>query len=34
MSINEHATAFAGKPVVDWEPGDTLADPRTTNPLC
>jgi len=32
MSIYEHATTFAGKPVVDWEPGNQLADPRTTIP--
>ncbi|HSH80417.1 MAG TPA: STM4015 family protein [Herpetosiphonaceae bacterium] len=32
MAIYEHATTFAGKPVVDWEPGSDLADPRTTIP--
>ncbi len=32
MGIYEHATTFAGKPVVDWEPGSQLADPRTTIP--
>lgn len=26
MTINEHATSFAGKPVVDWEPGVELGD--------
>lgn len=27
MSIYEHATEFAGKPVMDWTPGARLADP-------
>ncbi len=32
MAIYEHVTTFAGKPVVDWEPGSRLTDPRTTIP--
>ncbi len=32
MTIYEHATTFAGKPVVDWEPGSDLADPVATIP--
>ncbi len=27
MTINEHLTAFMGKPVVEWRPGEPLADP-------
>jgi hypothetical protein len=27
MTINEHATEFAGKPVIEWEPGTLHADP-------
>jgi hypothetical protein len=30
MSIYEHATEFAGKPVEDWEPGTQLVDPANT----
>jgi hypothetical protein len=28
MSIHEHLTQFAGKPVVDWEPGAPIAEPE------
>ena len=27
MSVYEHATEFAGKPVIEWEPGTRLVDP-------
>ncbi|MBC7931695.1 MAG: STM4015 family protein [Rubrivivax sp.] len=27
MSVHEHATEFAGKPVIEWEPGMKLVDP-------
>ncbi len=30
MTINEHATDFAGLPVADWEPEASLADPEGT----
>jgi hypothetical protein len=30
MAIYEHLTRFAGKPVVDWSPGDPLANPERT----
>ncbi|HEY7416266.1 MAG TPA: STM4015 family protein [Ktedonobacteraceae bacterium] len=32
MTINEHKTHFAGKPVIDWNPGDPVPDPATTIP--
>ena len=31
MTIGEHATHFAGKPVVDWEPESGIQDPAGTN---
>ena len=27
MAIYEHIAEFAGKPVVDWEPGEPLDEP-------
>src|SRR5205823_1318610 len=30
MSIYEHLTSFAGKPVVDWDPQQGVQDPQTT----
>ncbi len=30
MTISEHLTQFAGKPVADWEPDSPLADPEGT----
>jgi hypothetical protein len=32
MTINEHKTHFAGKTIIDWEPGDPAPDPGTTMP--
>ena len=32
MTINEHTTHFAGKPVVDWDPAKGLTDPAGTIP--
>jgi hypothetical protein len=32
MTIEEHLTAFAGRPVRDWEPGEPLDDPEGTIP--
>jgi hypothetical protein len=31
MSINEHLTSFAGKPVVNWLPGMAINDPSGSN---
>lgn len=28
MTINEHVTEFAGKPVMDWEPDTAISDPE------
>ncbi len=30
MTIDEHKTIFAGKPVIDWYPGESVPDPATT----
>jgi hypothetical protein len=30
--MNEHKTHFAGKPIIDWKPGDPVPDPATAIP--
>src|ERR1051326_7633365 len=30
MAIHEHATHFAGKPIVEWEAGAEIGDPAAT----
>ncbi len=32
MGIYEHVVSFAGRPVVDWEPGIVIDDPASTIP--
>jgi hypothetical protein len=32
MTINDYKTHFAGKTIIDWEPGDPIPDPATTIP--
>jgi hypothetical protein len=32
MTINEHKTHFAGKTIIDWNPGDPIPDPVTSIP--
>ena len=31
MTINEHKTEFAGRPIINWEPGDPIQDPTGVN---
>jgi len=31
MTINEHKTEFAGRPIINWEPGDPIETPTAAN---